>query len=99
MSDASLLFFTAVAGALLGVLNAFALFWALRTMHRTRRPRAFLLATFPIRLALTLAPLLFVAGGELRRLLAGIALFIVARWLTVRGLDARMRSSSKEVAP
>ncbi|MFG0283994.1 MAG: ATP synthase subunit I [Phycisphaerales bacterium JB039] len=76
-----------VAGAGLGAINAAALWWTVLATRRVRHPGRLLVGSFPVRIVLTVGPLVLLAGPHPERLIGGLAMFVIARLLTVRALS------------
>jgi F1F0 ATPase subunit 2 len=80
-------FAAALAGALLGTVYFGGLWLTIERIQRTSRPGILLFASFIVRLGVAMAGFYLVAGGELGRLAACLAAFLVTRWLFIKRLQ------------
>jgi F1F0 ATPase subunit 2 len=78
----------AAGGALVGALYFAGLWWTVRRAPRTRRPLVLIAASFVLRGALAGLALVGLAGGDVARLLAAVAGFLVVRTVLVWRLRA-----------
>lgn len=87
----------ALAGALLGGLYFGGLWLTIERVQRSKRPGFLLFISFLIRLGLVMAGFYLVAGGDLGRLVACLAAFLVTRWLFIKWLQPGPKNRSDAV--
>ncbi len=71
-------------GLVLGGLNVWGLWWSLPALARSSHAALLLPAGFLVRFAVTIVPLLLIAGRVPARWVAGLAGFMIGRWIMVR---------------
>jgi F1F0 ATPase subunit 2 len=84
MSDAPTLILALLAGALLGALYFAGLWWTIRMGLSSRRPALLFLGSLLLRTLIAVAGFYFISRGDLRRLLACLLGFFLARILVTR---------------
>jgi F1F0 ATPase subunit 2 len=84
MSEAPALSLALLAGALLGAVFFGGLWWTIRRGLSSRRPALLFLGSLLLRTAMAVAGFYLVARGDLRRLLACLLGFFLARILVTR---------------
>ncbi len=100
MSPPDALIVACLGGAACGAANAAGLWWTTRRIPGARRPASLLLASFLVRALVTLPPVVLLGAGEVDRLVAALASFVIFRLLVVRGLtSAAARAAHRRAAP
>jgi F1F0 ATPase subunit 2 len=84
MSDAPALALALLAGALVGTIFFGGLWWTVRRGLSSRRPALLFLGSLLLRTAAALAGFYFASRGDLKRLLACLLGFVIARLLVTR---------------
>jgi F1F0 ATPase subunit 2 len=84
MSDATALVLALLAGALIGTAFFGGLWWTVRRGLSSRHPALLFLGSLLLRTALALAGIYLVTRGDMRRLLACLLGFFLARILVTR---------------
>ncbi len=84
MNEALTWAFSMLAGAGLGVLFFGGLWWTVRKVVSSSHSMVWLLASFVVRMAVTVAGFYFVGDGHWQRLLAALLGFVVARIVVTR---------------
>ncbi len=82
--DSLLLLSAALAGVVVGLLFFGSLWWTVRRGLASPRPALWLAGGLAARMALALGGLFVIASGDWRRLLLGLAGFVVGRVLVTR---------------
>jgi F1F0 ATPase subunit 2 len=86
MNEVWLLVLALPAGVLLGVIFFGGLWWTVRKGVSSEQPVFWFFGSLLLRMSITLVGLYLISGGQWRRLLLGLAGFVVARcgvtWLT-----------------
>ncbi|NMM36529.1 MAG: ATP synthase subunit I [Glaciimonas sp.] len=86
MNEALTLMLAWVAGTVLGTIFFGGLWWTVRKSVAARQPALWVFGSLLLRMSIALAGFYFVSGGQLKRLMACILGFFIARlavsWLT-----------------
>ena len=72
------------AGIVLGLFFYGGLWWTVRRMPHARHPLGLMLASFVIRLAVTVAGFMFLMGGDWRRVVTALLGFTLIRLVLVK---------------
>lgn len=101
MPSAVTLLLTALAGALIGAFYFGGLWLTVQRLPTTGRPVLLTVGSFAVRLGLAVLGFYLVSGGNVGRLLAAVAGFLVVRlYMTYRlGPRAVRRDDAKERGP
>jgi F1F0 ATPase subunit 2 len=92
---AARLVFAGVAGMLAGVIYFGGLWWTVKRMSRFVHPRLALLVSFFARALVALTIIYLAAGGHAAGYLAGLAGFLLSRFIAVRrARPERMREAA-----
>jgi F1F0 ATPase subunit 2 len=83
------------AGALLGVFFFGGLWWTVRRGVISPHPALFFLGSLLLRTLAVVAGFYFVSSGDWRKLVAGLAGFVVARALVGRRVDSAVQARSQ----
>ena len=84
MSNVLPLVLAALAGLVLGAIFFGGLWWTIRKGMQSPRPALWFLASFALRTAIVVVGFYFVGGGQLQKLLACLAGFIIGRLIVTR---------------
>jgi len=95
MSDAPALVLALLAGATLGTLFFGGLWWTVRRGLSSSRPALLFLGSLLLRTAIAVAGFVLVSRGDLRRLLACLLGFFLARILVTRLARAPVGAGSR----
>lgn len=84
-----------LAGSGLGVLFFGGLWWTVRKVMSSSHSMVWLLGSFVVRMAVTVAGFYFVADGQWQRLLAALLGFVIARIVVTRVTQTIDKSADK----
>lgn len=91
-----------LAGSGLGVVFFGGLWWTVRKVMSSSRSMVWLLGSFVVRMAVTVAGFYLVADGQWQRLLAALLGFMIARFVVTRvtqGIDKKTKKAEVLHAP
>lgn len=84
----------ALAGVLLSILYFGGLWLTIGKLQQSSRPGALLFASFVVRMGLVVAGFFLVSGGDLGRLAACFAAFLVTRWVFIKRIQLGPKNQS-----
>jgi F1F0 ATPase subunit 2 len=73
-----------LCGVALGILYFISLWWTVQRLTTARQPALLMMTSYMIRIGILLGGIIFVSNGELSRIAACLAGFILARWIACR---------------